>query len=41
MITIRPVPYSQILDAPNWPELQAEYGAECSIPELEIGRAHV
>jgi hypothetical protein len=31
---IRPVSYTEILDAPNSAELMAEYAAECSLPEL-------
>lgn len=31
---IRPVPYREILDAPNAAELFAEYAAECALPEL-------
>lgn len=35
---IKPVSYSDILNAPNASELLTEYGAECSIPE--IGEIH-
>ena len=31
---IRPVSYTEILDAPNAGELLDEYSAECSLPEL-------
>ena len=34
MISIRPVSFADILRAPNAAELLAEYGAECSIPEI-------
>ena len=33
-MTIRPVRYSDILEAPNAKDLFAEYAAECSLPEL-------
>ena len=37
MLEIRPVSYSEILDAPNASELLEEYSEECSIPEIGKG----
>jgi len=34
MITIKHVRYAEIESAPNYAEIIAEYGAECSIPEI-------
>lgn len=34
MMLIYPVTYRSLLDDPAWPELQAEYAGECSLPEL-------
>lgn len=31
---IRPVSYAELMQSPNFPALIAEYGAECSIPEI-------
>lgn len=33
-MNITPVTYRELLDDPAWPALEAEYSAECSLPEL-------